>query len=334
MKIRVVPFAPHSLCFGGFEVQMLSAMNAARTVGANVSPLDFWSLDQDFDTLHIWGFDHIHSELVAWAAKRRKQVVLSALLPYPSLYAATRYRISSLIGPAKFRRQILKNLSVLTVVNEQQAKYAETILSFPKDKIRVIPNIVDNIFFEQAKLHETFQSSEKNRVICTGSICSRKNQLNLVLACKHIDIPVLLVGGVLPGEEEYAARVKKELDNYPAGSWIEHLTPNSSELVATYKSSSIFALPSLEETQPISVLEAASTNLPILLADRPYAHQKIYESAMLVNPKSINSISNGLLSILAYPGKYIIDSSLLETCRQATVGQQYVDAYKLSQNQV
>ena len=220
------------------------------------------------------------------------------------------------------------------MVNEQQAKYAETILSFPKDKIRVIPNIVDNIFFEQAKLHETFQSSEKNRVICTGSICSRKNQLNLVLACKHIDIPVLLVGGVLPGEEEYAARVKKELDNYPAGSWIEHLTPNSSELVATYKSSSIFALPSLEETQPISVLEAASTNLPILLADRPYAHQKIYESAMLVNPKSINSISNGLLSILSYPGKYIIDSSLLETCRQATVGQQYVDAYKLSQNQV
>ena len=333
MKVRVVPIAPHCFCFGGFEVQMLSAMDAARAIGADLNPLDFWSLDQDFDTLHVWGFDSVHSNLVDWAAKHGKNVVLSALLPYPSLITAARYRASCLIGPGKVLRPMLKNLTVLTVVNDQQANYAEKILSFPRDRIKVIPNIIDNIFFDRSQLLEKTQSLEKNRVICTGNICMRKNQLNLVLACKQVGIPVLLLGGVLPGEEAYAAKVEKEVSNYSGGSWIKHLPPNSPELVAAYQSSLIFALPSFNETQPISALEAAATGLPILLADRPYAHQKIYESTMLVNPKSVKSISSGLRNILASPSEFSVDPALLETFRRTSVGRLYVDAYKLGQDQ-
>lgn len=39
--VRVVPFQPHCFAFGGFEVQMLAAMESARTVGVNIAPLDF-----------------------------------------------------------------------------------------------------------------------------------------------------------------------------------------------------------------------------------------------------------------------------------------------------
>lgn len=331
MKVRVVPAQPHSFCFGGFEVQMLAAMEAASAAGADVTPLDFWSLNQDFDTLHVWGFDLAHSNLVERATKAGKNVVLSALLPYPNRNTAARYRVSCLIGPAKFRRPMLKNLTVLTVVNDQQANYAEKILSFPRDRIKVIPNIVDNVFFDRPQLLGQGQSLDKNRVICTGNICMRKNQLKLVLACKQVGIPVLLLGGVLPGEEAYAANVEKVVREYSGGSWIKHLPPNSPELVAAYRSSSIFALPSFDETQPISALEAAATGLPILLADRPYAHQRMYESTMLVNPNSVKSISNGLRNILASPSEFMVDPTLLETCSRTSVGELYVDAYKLAQ---
>ena len=111
------------------------------------------------------------------------------------------------------------------------------------------------------------------------------------------------------------------------------MPPNSPELLAAYQSSLIFALPSFIETQPISALEAAATGLPILLADRPYAHQKIYESTMLVNPSSVKSISNGLRNILANPSEFIVDSTLLETFKRISVGELYVNAYKLGQDQ-
>jgi glycosyltransferase involved in cell wall biosynthesis len=111
------------------------------------------------------------------------------------------------------------------------------------------------------------------------------------------------------------------------------LPPNSPELVAAYQSSLIFALPSFIETQPISALEAAATGLPILLADRPYAHQKTYESAMLVNPKSVKSISSGLRNILASPSEFTVDPASLEIFRRTSVGKLYLDAYKLGQDQ-
>ena len=330
VKVRVVPHTPHSILFGGFEVQMLAAMDAARASGSDVSQLDFWSLDKDFDTLHVWGFDLVHANLLEWATKAGKNIVLSALLPYPNLNKAVRHLVSSLIGPAKFRKPMLKMLSVLTVVNEQQANYAEKILSFPRDRIKIIPNIVDNVFFDLSKFPSGTESSETNGVICTGNICERKNQLNLVLACKQVGLPVVLLGGVLSGEEAYAANVEKAVKDFSGGSWIKHLSPNSPEIVAAYRSSKIFALPSFEETQPISALEAAATGLPVLLADRAYARQRLYKSAMLVNPKSVKSISNGLLNILASPNEFKLDPTLLESCRRASVGELYIDAYKLA----
>ena len=78
-----------------------------------------------------------------------------------------------------------------------------------------------------------------------------ENQLKLVLACNQIGIPVFLVGGVLLGEEAYAANVEKLVRDYSGASWIKHLPPDSPELVSAYRSILIFALPSFNETQPI-----------------------------------------------------------------------------------
>ena len=53
---------------------------------------------------------------------------------------------------------------------------------------------------------------------------------------------------------------------------------------------------------------------------------------MLVNPKSVKSIYKGLRNILASPSEFTVDSTLLETCRRTSVGELYVDAYKLVQD--
>ena len=56
-QCRVVPFQPHCFAFGGFELQMIAAMDSARAAGADVAPLDFWRREADFDVLHLWALD-------------------------------------------------------------------------------------------------------------------------------------------------------------------------------------------------------------------------------------------------------------------------------------
>lgn len=60
MKIKFVPLKAHCFAFGGFEIQMLSAMQSVNKLGINASPLNPWSRDVDFDILHCWGLEDAH----------------------------------------------------------------------------------------------------------------------------------------------------------------------------------------------------------------------------------------------------------------------------------
>ena len=73
--VRVVPFQPHCFAFGGFDIQMIAAMESARAAGADVAPLDFWRREADFDVLHFWGLEVQHCNAVKWARAGGKKIV-------------------------------------------------------------------------------------------------------------------------------------------------------------------------------------------------------------------------------------------------------------------
>jgi glycosyltransferase involved in cell wall biosynthesis len=326
--VRVVPFQPHCFAFGGFEVQMLSATQAAREVGANVQPLDPWSRDSEFDILHLWGCDIVHFETAKWAHLNGKKLVMSALFPYPSTKALLRYWASLLVGTARFRRPMLSWLSSLTVVNQQQARYAIEILGIPEEITYVVPNIVEDNFFERRETNIVSEVTIKNYVICTGNICRRKNQLSLVRACQRIGLPLLLIGDTLIGEEAYGNEVAAAIKGINGMQWIRGLPPNSPELVSAYHNSMIFALPSYNEQQPISALEAAAAGKPLLLSNRTFAKQELFTNAALAEPNSVLSIENTLREVLRNTKSYIVPSNLLNSCRRQTVGNLYLEVYR------
>src|SRR4051812_48074208 len=82
MKVRVAPLQPHCFAFGGFELQMLDALEAARRAGVAIQQLDPWSRDDAFEIVHVWGLETANASLVMWAKRAGKKVVLTALLPY------------------------------------------------------------------------------------------------------------------------------------------------------------------------------------------------------------------------------------------------------------
>jgi glycosyltransferase involved in cell wall biosynthesis len=325
MKVRVAPAQPHCFAFGGFELQMCAALRAARGAGVDVDPLDPWSTDPGFDVLHLWGLEASHGLSAYWAKRSGKRVVLTALLPYLGFRERLRRALWSLNGRWRAIRALLGSVDRVVVVSERQAHAAFALWGFPMDRIAVIPNIVADEFYSART--GSRHNGASGYVLCVGSLCRRKNQLTLVKACRLARVSLLLVGEVLAGEEQYAEAVQRELVLDGNARWIGGLPAQSAQLVDAYLGASAFALVSERETQPIALLEAGTLRKPLLIADQPYARQKFYENARLVDPRSPRAIARGLTDVFSNPSRYVPNEAALADCNSRKVGSQYADVY-------
>jgi len=329
VKVRVLPAQPHCFAFGGFDIQMLAALEAARGAGVDARALDAWSRDADFDVLHVWGLEAAHTLAVTWARRAGKRIVMTALLPYLTLARRLRQWGSYVIGPARWRRQLLACVDVLVVVNDLQREAAAQLYGLPMEQIAVVPNIVGEPFFQPASA-PLREDSSPPYVLCTGNICERKNQLRLAQAAVAAGCSLRLIGNALTGEEVYAAALSEYVARHATIRWIKGLQAGSPELVRVYRAAAAFALPSIDETQPISLLEAAAAGIPLLTSERPFARQKYYRNARLVDPLSVDSIRDGLQQVIAQPRDHVAPAGLLGECRQEVVGRAYRAAYQLA----
>jgi glycosyltransferase involved in cell wall biosynthesis len=326
--VRIVPLQPHCFAFGGFELQMIGAMESARGRGADVAPLDFWGREADFEVLHLWGLDLQHSNTVKWAFAGGKKIVLSALVNYPGWKSWLRHQASLVTGPARLRRPMLSMIDCITVVNQAQARYLVGTVGFPAERVAVVPNLVEDIFFPDAGGAEAGRFGLESYVLCTGNICRRKNQLALVHACRKLGVSLLLVGNVLIGEEEYGRAVEEAIAVGEGFRWIRGLNPGSFELAGAYHGAAVFALPSHEERQPISALEAAASGKPLVLGDLPYARQEFYAGAALADPRSVDAIVRALRKAVDQPAKHCPPPAVIQQCRREEVGAAYMAIYQ------
>lgn len=328
MKVRVLPCIPHSLVFGGFEIQTLSAIEAASQAGVDIKPLNAWSRETDYDLLHLWGLENSHHLTVTWGYRAKKRIVMTALLPYLSTRNFARYHIARLIGLRRIHLEILSMVDKLVVVNQEQAVTAERLFGYPKERIKVIPNIIEDLYLQPSEADKVdIHFGLKNYIICSGNICRRKKQLELAKAAIQENIPLLIVGHPLAGEQYYADELKKIIRESNLIKWIPGLPAHSPALLAAYRGSIGFVLISDNETQPISALEAAAMGKPLLLSDRHWARQSFYRGAILVNPDSQKQIRNGLRLIHSHPNQFRVPYLELKPCQRSNVGKAYANLY-------
>lgn len=110
-------------------------------------------------------------------------------------------------------------------------------------------------------------------ILCVGTICQRKNQLELLMAYRtllkrgFVNLTVVLIGS---NSSDYSSKVQEEAGrlNISGGKVIiMDETVGESGLVTVaefYKSADIFVIPSLVESYPRVVMEAMAFNLPVI----------------------------------------------------------------------
>jgi glycosyltransferase involved in cell wall biosynthesis len=325
MIVCALPLQPHSLAFGGFEIQMLETLKAVQDQGVDARPLNPWGQDDDFDILHVWGLSLAHEPAVQWAKHRGKKVVMTALLPYPSRRFQLGWRIRSRYGVIRREQALLDMLDGLVVLNDKQFETAHDIYRLPHDRIGIIPNVVDDCFFSPPP---GLSSPMPGRyVMVSGNVSPRKNQLLLAQACADEKIPLLVVGELL-AEAAYGAALTAAITANPPSRWLGRLEAKSDELIGACLHSAGVALPSYDETQPLSLLEGGIMGRPILVSDKPYARQAFYRNAVLVDPASKASLRAGLRELWDNPQAHVPPYDQLKACRAPNIGAAYRDFFQ------
>ncbi|MFY9164419.1 glycosyltransferase family 4 protein [Aquirufa antheringensis] len=332
MKIKYFPYQPHCFAFGGFDLQMLNALKAVSESGLNVTKLDIWSADKDFDILHLWGLGPHNYQIIDWSKKAKKKIVVTLLLPYfDTVRLKLSYFKNFLTSNQKQYRYYLNLIDRLVVVNELQLVILNKYYNVPIDKIDVIPNIVEERYFELPNFDFSKKYNIENYILCTGNISPRKNQLNLTKACIQLKLNLVLIGNVLDGEVAYANELESIVQKNENIRWIKGLPNASNELVSAYYHCLAFALPSVDETQPISALEASAMGKPLLMLDRKYAHQKYYNNVTFCRSESVSDIVMALLNF-SLNTAHVSYNRELQNCRQENVGNLYKGVYEVIHN--
>lgn len=327
MRVKFFPYQPHCFAYGGFDMQMINALESVKNSGVDASKLDIWSRENDFEIIHLWGVGPHNYHIIDWAKKSNKAIVATVLLPY---FASIRLKLSYYKHYFTSQKKLLHYFSLIdkiVVVNDLQSVVLTKYYKVPLFKIEEIPNIIEDKYFEIPDLNFSKKYEIDNYVLCTGNISSRKNQYNLALACINLNLNLVLIGNILEGETLYGNDLEFLALNNKNIKWIRELPKASEELVAAYYHCSIYALPSRDETQPISALEAVAMQRPLILMDKIYAYQSFYKGAILCKSPSVKDIENALQEFLIFKVETPINQEITK-CKTNNVGIKYKSIYE------
>jgi polysaccharide biosynthesis protein PelF len=137
----------------------------------------------------------------------------------------------------------------------------------PNEKLRILPNGIDVAQFA-ARPRDT--TPRRPTVVMVGRIVPIKDIRSFIMAVALLRDLVPNVVAILIGPEdedpEYAASCRRLVDQLGATSSIEFLG-RVPDVLKYLLAADVLALSSISEAQPIAVLEAAATGLPIVTTD-------------------------------------------------------------------
>jgi glycosyltransferase involved in cell wall biosynthesis len=246
------------------------------------SPSRLWNLPRDaiwypfvLGRLHR-GADVLHCPTYRGpvTAERRSVVTVHdlALFRHPETFN----RWSRLYGPRLIPR-VLRAACRVIAVSEFTRRELVEILAVPPDKIRVVPNGVDDLFTPDG------DRAEGDYILTVGTLEPRKNLGRLVAAASRLGVELRVVGARGWGDVSLGGGGVR---------WLGRV--DDAELAKLYRGAQVVAYPSLYEGFGIPVLEAMASGAPVVTSRDTATAEVAGDAAVLVDPRDVTSIGAGL----------------------------------------
>ncbi len=176
-----------------------------------------------------------------------------------------------------------------------------------REKISVIPNAICPDDFlpctgqDTAGFAEAHHIEGKKRVLFVGQISTRKGVDLLLRAVKQIvheegrdDIVFLFIG-----DGDYRERAQELACGYRIEEYVRFAGKvGLRDLVAAYRSSDVYVLPSLSEGMPTVILEAMFFGLPVITTDLPCLRDNFGDHAVLVPARDERALAGAITGLL------------------------------------
>lgn len=244
--------------------------------------------------------------------------------PVPSVISIM--DLSYIYYPEMFNRADLLQLKKWTSYSIRKAKKILTISNFSKkaivdyykvDQNRVYvtyPGYKKEIYNNNYSKEEIEQTKRKfnltNYLIFVGTIQPRKNIIRLIEAFYKImdQFPSLKL--VLVGRKGWLYDDIFKMINEPKLKnkvvYLDYLEDKT--IAKLYNGADAFILPSLYEGFGLTVVEAFACGAPVVVSNTSSLPEIAKDAAVFIEPKSIESISQGILKIIREDQKYFRES--------------------------
>jgi glycosyltransferase involved in cell wall biosynthesis len=220
-------------------------------------------------------------------ASRRNVIVIHDVAPLrePEWYSPLYARYQRTILPALARRARL----VITVSEFSRGEIVSA-LGVPADRVRVVPNGVDERFspaVDPAAARAAF-ALERPYVLVVGTRIARKNLAALAGAARRLgERGVELVAA---GSGRGYMRAEGGLEARELGYVPEELLPS------LYRGAAVLAMPSLYEGFGLPCIEAMASGTPVVAANRGALPEVCGDAALLVDPTDEAALADALLA--------------------------------------
>jgi glycosyltransferase involved in cell wall biosynthesis len=195
-----------------------------------------------------------------------------AVLRHPSAFN----RWSRTYGPVVIPR-VLRTARRVIAVSEFTKRELVDLLSIPPEKIRVVPNGIDDTFTQSGP------SAVGDYVLAVGTLEPRKNLTRIAVAARRAGLELRVVGARGWGDVDVSADGVR---------WVGEVTDD--ELARLYRGARCFAYASLYEGFGIPVLEAMACGTPVVTSRGGGTEEVADGAAILVDPLDPAEIARGI----------------------------------------
>lgn len=201
-------------------------------------------------------------------------------------------------GHKRLQRKIIQNVDVFLPNSDSEMKRVVEDFKLKDYKYISIPNAVDvNKFdFEKVSIDKEFEQYV-DCVLCVARIDGRKNQLNVIKACRNLPYKFVFIGQAGANFKKYTEICKSEAgDNCFFLGQIDH-----EKLPQFYKLAKVHILASWMETPGLSTLEAAVMNTNIVVTRKGDTEDYFGDYAFYCEPDDLSSIRKAVISAFETP---------------------------------
>jgi glycosyltransferase involved in cell wall biosynthesis len=309
MKVLFDHPNPFLLAHGGFQIQIEQTKKALEEIGVEVEWLRWWDSAQSGDIIHYFG--RPSGAYIDFAHQKGIKVVMSELLTGLGSRSAAQRRLqkglttlSQKLLPSSFTAKLAwkayQKADAIVALTPWEKQLMVEMFEASPDKVHVIPNGVEEVFFQRTPNQE-LRTTPSDYLVCTATITERKKVVELAKAAVMAGTPLWIIGAPYSKQDPYYLRFLEIVKESEGTVRYEGGISDRQQMAEIYCSARGFVLLSTMESLSLSALEAAASGCPLLLSDLPWARSTFADHTRYCADSSLPGMTRALRAFYDLP---------------------------------